>query len=172
LQAVKFILKHHFISAYTMFFKHTPAALNIHSFLNPNQDLLQHQLVLHYALRTEQALLIFLLYNISLHIISFLTCLEFRFLIIWLWICICIYISQPLKMAHWREIYVELFLQNHSTYSFFGIMLNYVLISWCPYLFSCLSIANLWRTLNSGRTYSIVIQKHLNLIGWVKYTTF
>jgi len=24
--------------------------------------------------------------------------------------------SQPLKMAHWREIYVELFLQNHSTY--------------------------------------------------------
>jgi hypothetical protein len=117
LQAVKFILKHHFISAYIMFFKHTPAALNIHSFLNPNQDLLQHQLVLHYALRTEQALLIFLLYNISLHIISFLTCLEFRFLIIWLWICIFIYISQPLKMAHWREIYVELFFQNHSTFN-------------------------------------------------------
>ncbi len=74
---------------------------------------------------------------------------------------------QPLKMAHWREIYFELFLQNHSTYSFFGIMLNYVLISWCPYLFSCLSIENLWRTLYSGRTYSIVIQKLWNLMGWV-----
>ncbi len=35
--------------------------------------------------------------------------------------------SEPHKMAHWREIYVELFLRNQSTFSFFGIMLNYVL---------------------------------------------
>ena len=49
------------------------------------------------------------------------------------------------------------------------VLLNYVLISWCPYLFSCLSIENLWRTPNSGRTYSIVIQKHLNLIGNIYY---